>query len=1138
MKLKKQMKKLGIVLLTITMLLSFTNMTAFAADDPVLAGSGTESDPYKITNRAELLTIGNTTGQYYLLTNDIDLQKIRKSMAITFSGHLDGGGHTITGLTKQLIDATENASIKNLKIVFTGDATTANGTSTLVNKVNAKTEINNVQIIIKGKTIDSGMIGESYKGASLDIENCSVIVEDDGIIMREGTSPVVGGMIRHIRQNVNISNSFVYVKNGGMIKGIGKNATALCVGGLAGACSSQNEEKGSSSISNSYVINEGTISAEISADSETTSPKIFGVGGIIGSNYSFSTNCTIKNSYVYSPGSITYAPNSEYAGAVLGTQNQTTGQLKIVKEENVVAYTSGNLPLNGTPVTNHEVENVGSAVKTADEMKDSNTYSEFGTEWERSDSFGPAYNDSEELKGLPYLKAELYQGPYDGIEQSLDAIPSESSCTISYALKNVRAVSGKLTVTLPEDVVLVNEDGAAASDGDVTACIMGGEHTETNLATLSGNTLTVTWAAKSTKTPHFVEALKQKVEILDFMVKNNSAEVKTISAIAETTDNKIVDAPQVYTSETMQAEIKNKQSIPTADFDASTMKLTNVTSGMKYTVDGTTWTDIEGTEVDLSTIVSGDCTIKVVKKGNGTTTADSDAQEIVVTKAEMPAAPTLKAKTATSIEVNTVDGQEYRLGADGAWQTSGVFTGIDAYTDYEIYTRVAGKGTVLASDPSDKLAVKTECNHAQQRTAIDGKAATCTEAGYKAHYQCPCGKLFDAETGVNEIADLEAWKAGDGKIAAGHDWKESWESIEGYHWHACTKCDAKKDPSVHTPGAEATEDTPQICTVCGYIITPATGHIDHSHRTLVEGKAATCTVDGWKDYYKCNGNGCDKLFDAETDGNEIADLEAWKAGEGKIAAAHKLTKTDEVPATTTQYGVKAYWHCSKCDKYFSDAEGKTEIDDLDAWKQNEGRINKKSSGGGGGGSYTPIQKPVIEKNDNVKTELSSDGTKLTIKAEEGYEITDVLVNGVSKGAAGELTGLKTGDKVEIKTAKKAEPTQPTDPSTDKNAKLVKGIEDTSIILKSKLTENRKVLLTWTKSKGYKVDSYEVYRSVKKNSGYGKTAFFKTKDGNWSKYLNTKGLKAGKTYYYKVRGVRTIDGQKYYTQWSNKAWRTI
>ena len=63
-------------------------------------------------------------------------------------------------------------------------------------------------------------------------------------------------------------------------------------------------------------------------------------------------------------------------------------------------------------------------------------------------------------------------------------------------------------------------------------------------------------------------------------------------------------------------------------------------------------------------------------------------------------------------------------------------------------------------------------------------------------------------------------------------------------------------------------------------------------------------------------------------------------------------------------------------------------------------------------------------------------------------------------------------------------------------------------------------------------------SVKKNSGYGKKAFFTTTDGNRAKYLNTKNLKAGSTYYYKVRGVRTIDGQKSYTQWSNKVWRTV
>ena len=188
---------------------------------------------------------------------------------------------------------------------------------------------------------------------------------------------------------------------------------------------------------------------------------------------------------------------------------------------------------------------------------------------------------------------------------------------------------------------------------------------------------------------------------------------------------------------------------------------------------------------------------------------------------------------------------------------------------------------------------------------------------------------------------------------------------------------------------------------------------------------------------------------------------------------------------------------------------------------------------GGGHSYT--QRPTIIADEGADTLLTFNGRTLTIAAKDGYEITDVLLNGVSKGAVTELTGLRTGDKVEVKTAKKAEPT---DPAADKNAKLIKGIENTTIVLKSKLTKNGNVLLTWTKSKGYKVDYFEFYRSVKRYSGYGKKAFFTTKDGSWSKYLNNKELKAGNTYYYKVRGVRVIDGQKYYTQWSNKAWRTI
>lgn len=185
---------------------------------------------------------------------------------------------------------------------------------------------------------------------------------------------------------------------------------------------------------------------------------------------------------------------------------------------------------------------------------------------------------------------------------------------------------------------------------------------------------------------------------------------------------------------------------------------------------------------------------------------------------------------------------------------------------------------------------------------------------------------------------------------------------------------------------------------------------------------------------------------------------------------------------------------------------------------------------GGGHSYT--QRPTIIADEGADTLLTFNGTKLTVTAKDGYELSDVLLNGVSQGTVTELTGLKTGDKVEITTAKKE------GPAAEDNAKIIEGIGNTSIVLKSQLTKNGNVLLTWTKSKGYKVDYFEFYRSVKRYSGYGTKAFFTTADGSWSKYLNNKELKAGNTYYYKVRGIRVIDGQKYYTQWSNKAWRTI
>ena len=83
-------------------------------------------------------------------------------------------------------------------------------------------------------------------------------------------------------------------------------------------------------------------------------------------------------------------------------------------------------------------------------------------------------------------------------------------------------------------------------------------------------------------------------------------------------------------------------------------------------------------------------------------------------------------------------------------------------------------------------------------------------------------------------------------------------------------------------------------------------------------------------------------------------------------------------------------------------------------------------------------------------------------------------------------------------------------------------------LKSAKRQNeRAVRLTWKKVKG--CNGYEVYMSKKKNSGYKKIATIKkAKKVTYTK----KKLKKKKTYYFKVRTYKTVNGRKYYSTFSN------
>ena len=79
-----------------------------------------------------------------------------------------------------------------------------------------------------------------------------------------------------------------------------------------------------------------------------------------------------------------------------------------------------------------------------------------------------------------------------------------------------------------------------------------------------------------------------------------------------------------------------------------------------------------------------------------------------------------------------------------------------------------------------------------------------------------------------------------------------------------------------------------------------------------------------------------------------------------------------------------------------------------------------------------------------------------------------------------------------------------------------------------------IRITWTNLGEVKLDGVEIFRSLKKNSGYGKKPIYISKT---DKYTNT-AVRKGKTYYYKARGFVTIGGEKIYTDWSTKAIRTV
>lgn len=175
------------------------------------------------------------------------------------------------------------------------------------------------------------------------------------------------------------------------------------------------------------------------------------------------------------------------------------------------------------------------------------------------------------------------------------------------------------------------------------------------------------------------------------------------------------------------------------------------------------------------------------------------------------------------------------------------------------YTLPAGTHNITATDlAGNSTSITVTVNEAHDPNKDDGNCATAVTCKV-------CGDVL-----TQAKSHRYAWASGP----------------EG-HWMKCQNagCTSKTTSQRHVPGAAATEDTAQTCTVCGYTINPPLGHVCQNHLQKVNATAATCTQDGNNEYYKCT---CGKIYSDTSAQNE------------------KSESDFTIPATGHSYSTPAY----------------------------------------------------------------------------------------------------------------------------------------------------------------------------------------------------------------------------------------
>lgn len=291
-------------------------------------------------------------------------------------------------------------------------------------------------------------------------------------------------------------------------------------------------------------------------------------------------------------------------------------------------------------------------------------------------------------------------------------------------------------------------------------------------------------------------------------------------------------------------------------------------------------------------------------------------------------------------------------------------------TEYNVYWYACSRCDANAKDDAaatDKYYTSTTAGNHSFTEKIEDTAHYVAGTGT----DCQSVKKYYFDCAYCDQIGTTTW---DSTTYGPHNYAATWSSDADGHWHECSLCHDKKDQAAHTPGAAATETTPQKCTECDYIITPALGHTHHM--TPVAANPATCTEDGNIAYYVCSG--CSKWFEDATGNVEITDHNSVVLGhlghdwaDATCTAPKTCSRCDATEGTPLGHDfadvwssdASGHWHaCSRCDAkdgeaaHTPDREAATETDPIKCTECGyiiTAALGHTHTGGGGGSYYAP-----------------------------------------------------------------------------------------------------------------------------------------------------------------------------------------